>query len=42
MSGTLAGVTSLGSEVVLYAKMDKLPEMAQNLSFLANLRLMYV
>ena len=39
MSGTLAGVTSLGSEVVLYAKIEWLPNGAQNLSFLANLRL---
>jgi len=38
MSGTLTGVKSLGSEATLYGKMDKLPEMARNLSFLANLR----
>ena len=36
MSGTLAGVTSLGSEVVLYGKIDWLPNGAQNVRFLAG------
>jgi len=36
MSGTLAGVTSLGSEVVLYVKIEWLPNGAQNVRFLAG------
>ena len=39
MSGTLAGVTSLGSEVVLYVKIDWLPNGAQNVRFLAGFSL---
>ena len=39
MSGTLAGVTSLGSEVVLYVKIDWLPNGAQNVRFLAGFTL---
>jgi hypothetical protein len=40
MSGTLAGVTSLGSEVVLYVKIEWLPNGAQNVRFLAGFTLM--
>ena len=38
MSGTLAGVTSLGSEakITLYGKIDWLPNGAQNVRFLAG------
>ena len=36
MSGTLAAVTSLGSEVVLYVKIEWLPNGAQNVRFLAG------
>ena len=39
MSGTLAGVTSLGSEVVLYVKIEWLPNGAQNVRFLAGFSL---
>ena len=39
MSGTLAGVTSLGSEVVLYVKIEWLPNGAQNVRFLAGFTL---
>ena len=39
MSGTLAGVTSLGSEVVLYGKIDWLPNGDQNVRFLAGFSL---
>ena len=39
MSGALAGVTSLGSEVVLYVKIDWLPNGAQNVRFLAGFTL---
>ena len=42
MSGTLAGVTSLGSEVVLYVKIEWLPNGAQNVRFLAGFTRMYV
>ena len=42
MSGTLAGVTSLGSEVVLYGKIDWLPNGAQNVRFLAGFSLIYI
>ena len=41
MSGTLAGVTSLGSEVVLYVKIEWLPNGAQNVRFLAGFTLNY-
>jgi hypothetical protein len=41
MSGTLAGVTSLGSEVVLYVKIEWLPNGAQNVRFLAGFTLKY-
>ena len=37
--GTLAGVTSLGSEVVLYVKIEWLPNGAQNVRFLAGFTL---
>jgi hypothetical protein len=40
MSGTLAGGTSLGSEVVLYVKIEWLPNGAQNVRFLAGFSLM--
>ena len=41
MSGTLAGVTSLGSEVVLYVKIEWLPNGAQNVRFLAGFTLKF-